>query len=470
MQLILSPLTVNNATRIAVKPQFYLDSFKENIRKIEGRRWSYSAQTWHIPYTAEAYGLFKNLFSDCTIVKIKTEDFEAKKTDLYSIERLDELRSTGEVWVANHPFLEDFLCLILPISERDLYFEKVKNIHGRRWNIQLLVWEIPFTKTTLRFLATYFGDSIKYGFEQKKEIPEQLESANTDEKWVKKAEVTAKYELAVTKLIEIMTLKRYSVRTVKSYRLAFRNFILFYDDLKPRNISRQQIDNYLLYCIREKKISESYQDLIISAIKLFYLEAVNQPEKVEKLYRPKKVERLPSIFSENEIVRLLRASENLKHKCILMVIYSSGLRLGEVVNLQLSDIQSDIKRIYIRTAKGKKDRYTLLSEKTLQILRQYVQVYRPSHWLFEGQNGGQYSERSVQEVFTRAKVKSGVNPNGTCHWMRHSFATHLLEKGIDLRYIQELLGHQSSKTTEIYTHITKNGWDKLVSPMDNLDL
>lgn len=112
----------------------------------------------------------------------------------------------------------------------------------------------------------------------------------------------------------------------------------------------------------------------------------------------------------------------------------------------------------------------MLSDKALSILREYAKIYRPIHWLFEGQNGGQYSERSLQEVFIRAKVKSGINPNATTHWLRHSFATHLLEKGVDLRYIQELLGHESSKTTEIYTHITKKGWDGLISPLDFLDI
>jgi site-specific recombinase XerD len=226
----------------------------------------------------------------------------------------------------------------------------------------------------------------------------------------------------------------------------------------------------LLYCIKEKNISESYQDTIISSIKLFYNEVANQPEKVERLYRPKKVEKLPSILSEGEVTRLLKASNNIKHRCMLMIIYSAGLRLGEVINLQLTDIQSDIKRIYIRAAKGKKDRYTILSDKTLLHLREYARLYRPVYWLFEGQTGEQYSERSLQEVFTQAKIKSGVNPNATTHWLRHSFATHLLKKGVDLRYIQELLGHQSSKTTEIYTHITKKGWDKLKSPIDNLDI
>ena len=370
-----------------------------------------------------------------------------------------------------HPHLPDYLCIILPVSLREQYLEKVKNIHGRRWNYDLMAWEVPYTQATLRFVRTYFDNQIAWNFELKSSVPERLEiKKDTKKIVVSKVEITAKYELAVTKLEEVLTLKRYSYLTIKSYKSCFRAFIMHYNDIRPRDLTRQQIDAYLLYCIREKKISESYQDSIISAIKMFYIEAACQEGKVEKLFRPKKVEKLPSILSDSEVTALLKAPDNLKHRCMLMLVYSAGMRLGEAINLQITDIQSDINRIHIRAAKGKKDRYTLLSEKALAILREYYKVYRPVYWLFEGATGGQYSERSLQEVFTQAKVKSKVNPNATLHWLRHSFATHLLEQGIDLRYIQELLGHQSSKTTEIYTHITKKGWNGLKSPLDNLDI
>ncbi|MBK6949088.1 MAG: tyrosine-type recombinase/integrase, partial [Haliscomenobacter sp.] len=185
---------------------------------------------------------------------------------------------------------------------------------------------------------------------------------------------------------------------------------------------------------------------------------------------PKRPHKLPHVFSEEEVRRLLKAPENLKHRCLLILIYSAGLRLGEALNLRLPDIQFDSRRIFISwSGRVKKDRYTLL-EKALGLLKEYLEVYRPVEWVFEGQSGGKYSETSVQGTFTIAKEKSGVNPYGTVHTLRHSFATHLLEKGVDLRYIQGLMGHESSKTTEIYTHITKKGWDKIKSPLDDLDI
>lgn len=184
--------------------------------------------------------------------------------------------------------------------------------------------------------------------------------------------------------------------------------------------------------------------------------------------RPRAQKRLPSIFTEQEVTQIIQAVSNLKHKCILMTIYSAGLRLGEVINLRISDIQSKENCIFIRNAKGNKDRYTILSPKLLLLLRQYYIEYRPEFWLFEGASGGQYSKSSVQSIFKKALKKSKITKNGTIHTLRHSFATHLLERGLNLRYIQQLLGHESIKTTEIYTHISKKSLINISSPLDFL--
>ena len=153
-----------------------------------------------------------------------------------------------------------------------------------------------------------------------------------------------------------------------------------------------------------------------------------------------------------------------------MLIYSGGLRLGEVTQLLVNDINFEVKRLFIRKGKGKKDRFTILSDKAAVILKQYINEYKPKHWLFEGQTGGQYSERSVQEIFMKAKVASKINPLATTHTLRHSFATHLLEAGIDLVHIQELLGHESLKTTELYLHLSAKSFNEIKSPLDSLDL
>lgn len=186
--------------------------------------------------------------------------------------------------------------------------------------------------------------------------------------------------------------------------------------------------------------------------------------------RPNKEKTLPSVLSTQEVIDILKQTENIKHKAILMTIYSAGLRISESINLKFKDIDSDRMQIRVEQGKGKVDRYSLLSVRTLMILREYYKQYRPTVWLFEGvKKGEQYSTRSIQQVFQDAVHKAGITKDVSVHTLRHSFATHLLENGTDLRYIQSLLGHANSKTTEIYTHITTKGFDQIKSPMDTLD-
>jgi site-specific recombinase XerD len=246
--------------------------------------------------------------------------------------------------------------------------------------------------------------------------------------------------------------------------------LIYYKDVLPSAITERQIKEYLLYLIQEKGVSVSTQNQVINAIKAYYEKVAKQDRKTYYITRPKKPNQLPNVLSEQEVISILNAVKNVKHKAILMLVYSAGLRLGEVVNLQIKDVDSDRMQLFVKAGKGKKDRYTLLSQKALLVLRAYYKQYQPTLWLFEGQDGGQYSKRSVQNVFKHAVEKANITKRPTLHTLRHSFATHLLEKGVSLRYIQQLLGHASSKTTEIYTHITKVGMDKIDSPLDGLDI
>jgi len=307
-------------------------------------------------------------------------------------------------------------------------------------------------------------------FQPGDDLPERLDMPLPFAKQSAPPFVAARYEDAVTALAQTLMLKRYSHRMIKSYKNCFRRFIRHYDDAKPSHLTRAQIDAYIVHLIKTKNITESHQNQILSAIKMFYAVTIPQEEKVKYLIRPKKSMKIPHVLTEAEVVRLFKATDNLKHQCILMLIYSGGLRLGELIQLRLADLQPANQRLFVYGGKGKKDRCTLLSPKVWSRLQHYLEVYMPVEWVFEGQAGGQYSPRSVQEIFVRAKRKSSINSYATVHTLRHSFATHLLEKGVDLRYIQELLGHESSKTTEIYTHITKKSWDKIKSPLDDLEI
>ena len=267
----------------------------------------------------------------------------------------------------------------------------------------------------------------------------------------------------------LLKLKNYSLSTRKSYSHCFEKFLEHFTGHDINSLTKDQITDYLLR-ESDKGISAVYQNQIINAIKFYYEKVLGRKKEFYNLPRAKRPFKLPTVFSEEEIVRLLAQVSNFKHKCILYLIYSAGLRISEAVKMKISDIDSERNMIFVRGAKGKKDRTTLLSRKLLEMLRQYYKIYKPKEYLFEGETGGQYSVTSIQKVFNRALLASGINKKATVHSLRHSFATHLLERGTDLRYIQELLGHNSSKTTEIYTHVTKKGMDKISSPLDNLEI
>ena len=263
---------------------------------------------------------------------------------------------------------------------------------------------------------------------------------------------------------------RYAESTIKTYKQTFEEFVNFYGNETLEEISEEKIINYLRYLVNERKISLSVQNQAINAIKFYYEKVLLGKRTFYHIDRPRTEKTLPLVLSEEQVTDMINTIENLKHKAILMTIYSAGLRISEAIKLKITDIDSNRMQMRIEQGKGKKDRYTLLSVKTLEILKKYYREYRPSYWLFEGQTGGQYSEKSIQNVFHKAKDAANINKRATVHTLRHSFGTHLLENGTDLRYIQVLLGHSSSKTTEIYTHVTTKGFDKIVSPLDRLNI
>lgn len=268
------------------------------------------------------------------------------------------------------------------------------------------------------------------------------------------------------KLIEL----RYSNNTIDVYTDMFEEFINYYETMPINDITEPMIMDFLLYLVNTRHVSSAYQNQSINAIKFYYERVMGGKRKVYSISRPREEQYLPEVLNNEEITAILNVTENLKHKAILMTIYSAGLRIGEAINLKIKDIDSQRMQIRVEQGKGKKDRYTLLGVKTLEVLRKYVAEYKPKEWLFEGADGKFYSNKSIQLILKNAVQKVGIKKHVTVHTLRHSFATHLLEAGTDLRYIQSLLGHANSKTTEIYTHITTKGFDQIKSPLDNLNI
>lgn len=264
-----------------------------------------------------------------------------------------------------------------------------------------------------------------------------------------------------------LRVQRYSWRTVKSYLSHLRGFFHARRALRPEEVTVEVVRRYILERSRRGNFAGSTQGQLLNAIK-FWMERVEGQDKVFVDLRPRKEQKLPQVLSVQEVRRLLGAVDNLKHRLILKTIYGCGLRLGEACRLQVRDINLDRREVFIRCAKGKKDRYVSFPDSLTRDLEEYRHRYAPDRWLFEGQHGGAYSERSVQHILRRAVDKSGVNPLATVHTLRHSYATHLIERGVSTRHIQELLGHASSRTTEIYTHISSRERHRVGSPLDDL--
>ena len=266
-----------------------------------------------------------------------------------------------------------------------------------------------------------------------------------------------------------MNFRRYSQNTIKTYADALEVFFRFYKDQAPESLNIEDIINFNTSYILKKNLSASYQNQVINAIKLFYRNRFNRAMEVDFIQRPRREKRLPNVLSKNEVKSILEAPTNLKHRAMLSLIYACGLRRSELLNLTLKDILSDRNLLFIRQSKGKKDRVVPISIKLIEMLRDYYKAFKPKTWLFEGQEvGKKYSERSIQLVLNQAVEKAKIVKPVSLHWLRHSYATHLLESGTDLRYIQELLGHSSSRTTEIYTHVSTRNLQQIRSPFDDL--
>ncbi|MCB9426722.1 MAG: tyrosine-type recombinase/integrase [Flavobacteriales bacterium] len=266
-----------------------------------------------------------------------------------------------------------------------------------------------------------------------------------------------------------LELKHYAFNTSQTYINMFELFINHYSEYDLLSINEEMIREYLHALVLENK-STSYINQMINSIKFYYEIVEEMPNRFYSIERPRKKESLPKVISLEEVQDIITNTNNLKHKCIVCLLYSSGLRRGELLNLKLEDIDSKRMVIKILDGKGGRDRLTVLSESVLVDLRRYFLIWRPHTYLFEGKPNVKYSAESVSKIIKIAAAKAGIKKRITPHMLRHSFATHLLENGTDLRYIQSLLGHSSPKTTEVYTHVAVNNIQLIKSPIELLNL
>jgi site-specific recombinase XerD len=334
------------------------------------------------------------------------------------------------------------------------------------WNDKFELYIIANTKTHIRLIFDLFRGIAwingAHFFENKKHQKNnpRISLASFKTRGGKLNPIPAEY-------IRQLELKRYSLNTCKTYISCFEKFIAAFPNQKLMEINEMDIQEYLQN-LSEKGCSGSYLNQMINAIKFYYEVVLKMPNRFYSIQRPFKQEKLPKVISPPEVKKIINATGNIKHKCILSLLYSAGLRRQELLDLEISDIDSDRMLITVRNGKGGKDRVTLLSDKVLYDLRIYFKEWRPQRYLFEGKPGVKYSASSIRQILSKASQKAGLHRKVTPHMLRHSFATHLLENGTDLRYIQKLLGYNSSKTTEIYTRVSIQNIQNLKSPLDSL--
>jgi site-specific recombinase XerD len=276
-------------------------------------------------------------------------------------------------------------------------------------------------------------------------------------------------QAALKKMHELLLLKSYSPNTIRTYCTEFAQLLFLLKNISVDTLTPQRLRAYFLYCVKKIKLSENAIHSRMNAVK-FYFEQVLKRDKFffEEIPRPQKKSSLPKVISKADIAKLFSKVENPKHALMLKLCYGMGLRVSEIVNLKITNIDSKRMLVHIEAAKGKKDRYVTLPTSILEDLRNYYRTFRPKTYLFEGQYSGQYAIRSVQAVFKNAMQKAKINKSVGIHGLRHSYATHLLECGTDMYFIQKLLGHKDIKTTEIYAKVSNRHLQNVKSPLDDL--
>lgn len=482
-------------TRVKVFVPWQRKDWIQQIKSMPNRAWNKEKRYWSVPkneatlLTLNAlFGAVLKVSPDLQIGKDQTKNANSQlfKKEMekpainltpakdLTFKEIQQGNERFKVFVGQKVIIrktnKSWLQVWIPYDKKG-WIAVVQTIIGRKWDQGNQCWLIPYVKDSIEQLHLIGIESLVYNFVVDDNIPSTYSLPIKVRSGAPKVKLNEIHQKALTAFEDRLMIERCSWRTIKSYKSHLRGLFNYYSNIYPSQIDSPKITSYLLHQIKTKRIAESTQNQLVNALKAFYERVCKQPDKVKFFVRPKKKpKQLPNILSKIEVEKLLNCVTNLKHKAILSLIYSAGLRKSELRNLRKKDILFSRKRIFVRRAKGKKDRFVMLSPKIENMLHRYIKTYSPKYWLFEGQTKGQYSETSLQNIFTKAKEKSKVNPYITIHGLRHSFATHLHEAGVPLLAIKDLLGHNSIKTTEIYLHLSDHFMKSIQSPLDFLNI
>ncbi len=455
------------------------DTISGRIRNNDWIRYSVGMSAYYVKDTDKNIGILKELFSDIAEVSTQHLNWKPRPKPTISPNNIG-FSSYEQRSLTKRPKVDRILLFPFILDDREhigfKYFFpretllKVKVFTIITRNEKMGIWQFVANRYNLLKVLEFFLPN--YGIKINADL--NISDLKIRQMLLEQSYIKDRYfKSCPVEFLEYLQLHNYSKSTFATYH----NMVLRYLNAFKGNLLKQinnfgvdEIDTYHKTWVQKSSPSPSLINQSINALKLYYKVVSKSDIELQDIHRPLKNKSLPSIYSQKEIKRIIDSIDNAKHKTLIFLIYSAGLRVGELLNMRVEDILVDRRMVFIRQSKGRKDRYTTLADSALSMITDYIIKYKPNKYLFEGQYGGQYSSTSIRNILHRAKSKAGVTTMGSVHTLRHSFATHLLENGTDLRYIQELLGHSSSKTTEIYTHVSTLNISKITSPGDLINL
>ena len=344
--------------------------------------------------------------------------------------------------------------LLIKFDYDETLISLVRTVNGASWSKSLKAWYLISNAENLSIILKLFKNISK------------VDVSKISKKTPFKRDLTDEQKKLLNQFYLFLKGKRYSQSTIQTYTFFIADFINFHTKTPLAELTNRAVELFIETVFMERNYSVSSQRQFISALKIFTVFCPQTKIHNLALERPKKSRILPSVLSQEEVLRIIQYTQNIKHRAILTLLYSCGLRIGELINLKLIDFHIDRKQLIVKKGKGRKDRYVSLADSFLPLLSNYYHSYKPTIYFVEGQNGGKYSAESIRSFLRKSCKKAGIRKPVTPHTLRHSYATHLLENGVDLRYIQTLLGHSKPETTMIYTHVQRKDLMEIQNPLD----
>ncbi len=433
------------------------------IKTLKKAEWNTEKKRWVFAATTNNIELFRTYFN----IEIEDRRHELRQN------QTKENDTTPTDGIVLMPYTDDKSKLFVIVPYNYTCIGLIKKVKNRYYSKAHKCWVIDNDKEIVKQTVEFFTDA---GYKvYKQTVGSEMELYKPSKNKIQLIETEClkifpeSFRPVAGEYFDKLLEKRYSWNTVKTYIRYFAAFAKYFEYKPLKEIKQKEIESYINGMIKNG-LSESAQKQIICAIRFYYIEVLRISPQYYRVSQPKKSEKLPTVLAFSEVIEIFSKIDNLKHKCMVFIGYATGLRISEVVSLKLSEIDYERKTIMVRGGKGKKDRTVMLSDKLAVILQDYVSKYEPKQWIFEGQLDEQYSTRSLQNLFKRAVESTKIKKHVTFHTLRHSFATHLLEAGTDLRMIQDLLGHVNIQTTVRYTHVSIRDINKIQSPLDKLNI